>query len=53
VVDTAVATACGTTFRTDNTQIPPKPVVMWASEAEFKAVFTKLANAPLCNGPAD
>lgn len=53
VVDTAVANCCGTTFTTDNPLIPPKQVVMWASEAEFKAVFARLANAPLCNAPKE
>lgn len=53
VVDTAVANNCGETFRTDNALIPAKKVVMKASEREFKEVFARLANAPLCNSPID
>lgn len=53
VVDTAVANNCGETFRTANPLTPDKKVVMRASEAEFKRVFAKLANAPLSSAPLD
>ncbi|MGE5514587.1 MAG: nucleoside hydrolase [Bacteroidota bacterium] len=53
VVDTAIANNCGETFRTENSAIAKKKVVMKASEAEFKEVFARLANAPLTNAPVD
>lgn len=47
VVDTTTNNTCGRTVISNDPAIPPKQVVMWASEAEFIQVFTELANAPL------
>ncbi|MBC7951909.1 MAG: nucleoside hydrolase [Rhodospirillaceae bacterium] len=47
VVDTTTSNTCGQTVRSSDAAIPPKQVVMSASEAEFIKVFTKLANAPM------
>lgn len=51
VVDTAAANTCGETSITADGAIPLKKVVLQASETEFKAVFARLANAPLTNTP--
>lgn len=46
-VDSTVNNTCGQTLPADDSKIPPKAVVTWASEAQFIDIFTKLANAPL------
>jgi len=47
VVDTTTANSCGQTYRTSRPGTPAHQVVMRASADEFKAVFAKLANAPV------